>query len=145
MRWPWTKPQTAQNPAQNAITGNFNLTAQLGASGRTIQFAGYVYDGESLESVQARVDLFRSIIDREKTLAEIPELEARREQMLKGLEQAREVLTELETRKKNGDRLNSQELLNVQNMRVNITKVSQEIDKGTQAIADAKRKVGAAR
>ena len=133
-----------QNPAQQAITGNFNLTAQLGASGRTIQFAGYVYDGESLESVQARVDLFRSIIDREKTLAEIPELEAKREQMLKGLQQARDVLTELETRRKNGERLSSQELLNVNNMRTNIKKVSDEIEKGTQAIAEARKRVGAA-
>ena len=142
MRWPWTKSPAAPNPAQQAITGNFNLTAQLGASGRTIQFAGYVYDGESLESVQSRVDLFRSIIDREKALSEIPELEAKREQMVKGMEQAREILSDLEARRKNGEQLSSQERQNINNLRVNIKKVSEELDKGAAAIAETRKKAG---
>lgn len=145
MRWPWTKGPTPPNPAQQAITGNFNLTAQLGASGRTIQFAGYVYDGESQESVQGRIDIMRAIIDREKTLAEIPELEAKREQMLRGLEQAREIMHDLERRQKAGENLSSQERLNLRNMRTNVENVAKEIDKGTAAIAEAKKRAGVAR
>lgn len=134
------KPGEA-NPAQQGITGNFNLTATLGASGRTMQMSGYVYDGESQESVERRVAIFRSIMEKEKTLAEIPELEARREQMIKGLGQAREVLTELEAKQQSGN-ISSQERMNLKNMRVNIAKVNEEIEKGEEAIQEAKKKAG---
>jgi hypothetical protein len=61
--------------------------------------------------------------------------------MVKGMMQAREVLTELEDKQKSGEQLSSQERLNIKNMRVNIGKVNEEIDKGTAAIAEAKRMV----
>ena len=130
-------------PAPAAITGNFTLNAQLaGASGRSIAVAGYIYEGESQESLNARLDILQEVIERQKIRAEIPELEAKREQMVKGLDQAREILADLEERRKKGERLSSQELLNVQNIRVNIAKVSTEIDKGAAAIQEAKRKAG---
>ncbi len=135
------KPGTV-NPAQQAITGNFNLTAQLaGQSGRTMAIAGYIYDGESKESLNDRIDLLQEIIERQRSRAEIPELEAKREQMIKGLLQARDVLAELEEKQQSGN-ISSQERMNLKNMRVNIGKVSEEIDKGTEAIAEAKKKAG---
>ena len=138
------KPDTQQpdNPAQRAITGNFNLTAQLaGASGRSIAIAGYIYDGESKESLEARLDILQEVIERQRLRCEIPELEAKREQMIKGLSQAREIMAELEEKQKRGD-LSSQERLNLRNMRTNIGKVNEEIQKGEEAIAEAKKKAG---
>jgi hypothetical protein len=130
------------NPAQQAITGNFNLTAQLaGQSGRTMAIAGYIYDGESKESLNDRIDLLQEIIERQRARAEIPELEAKREQMIKGLQQARDVLAELEEKNQSGS-ISSQERMNLRNMRTNIGKVSEEIDKGTEAIKEAKLKAG---
>jgi hypothetical protein len=61
---------------------------------------GYLYDGESKESVEDRIDLLQEIIERQRIRSEIPELEAKREQMVKGMMQAREVLTELEDKQK---------------------------------------------
>lgn len=141
-RLKWLVTGAGSNPAASAITGNFNLTATLGQSGRTMQMAGYMYDGESQQSVERRVAIMRSIMEKEKTLAEIPELEARREQMVKGMEQALEILTDLEKRQSLGEVLSSQERMNIKNMRVNIGKAREEIDKGTDAIAEAKRKAG---
>lgn len=139
--WPFKKKRPA--PLQPLAQGNFTLQAALaGQSGRSIAVQAYIFDGESKESLDARIDLLQEVIERQRSRCEIPELEARREQMVKGLEQARDVLTELETRRNNGERLSSQELLNVQNMRVNIKKVSEEIDKGEEAILEAKRKAG---
>ena len=139
----WRKPGAPENPALGPITGNFTLTAQLaGSSGRSVSVAGYIYDAESAESLNARMDVIQEVIERQRTRCEIPELEAKREQMVKGLEQARDVLAEMEQRRKNGERLTSNELLSVQNMRVNIKKVSDEIDKGAVAIAEAKKKAG---
>lgn len=135
-------PPASTNTAQNAITGNFNLTAQLaGSSGRTIAIAGYIYDGESKESLNDRLDILQEIIERQRSRAEIPELEAKREQMVKGLAQARDVLAELEEKQKSGS-ISSQERMNLRNIRTNIEKVSEEIDKGSEAIAEAKKKAG---
>lgn len=135
-------PPASANTAQNAITGNFNLTAQLaGSSGRTIAIAGYIYDGESKESLNDRLDILQEIIERQRSRAEIPELEAKREQMVKGLAQARDVLAELEEKQASGN-ISSQERMNLKNMRVNIAKVNEEIEKGAEAIQEAKKKAG---
>lgn len=129
--------------ASQAITGQFSLTAQLaGNSGRTMGITGYIYDGESLESLNSRLDMLQEVIERQRVRAEIPELEAKREQMIKGMQQAREILSDFETRVKNGDSLSSQERMNMKNMRVNIAKVTEEIDKGAEAIQEAKKKAG---
>ena len=126
---------------ESLVTGNFNLTATLGASGRTMQMAGYLYYGEDQKSIEDRIAMMRSIMEKEQTLAEIPELEAKREQMIKGLNQAREVLAELEEKQQSGS-ISSQERMNLKNMRVNIGKVNEEIDKGDAAIQEKKQRVG---
>lgn len=140
--WFRRKAPKVANPAQGTITGNFNLTAQLaGSSGRSMQIAGYIYDHESVESLNARLDVLQEVIERQRARSEIPELEAKREQMVKGLAQAAEVLAELEAKQETGN-ISSQERMNLKNMRVNIAKVNEEIDKGAVAIAEAKKKAG---
>lgn len=149
--WRWfffglSQPATPGTPAIGGapnITGNFSLSAQLaGSSGRSVQFSGYTYADESKEQLDYRLDVLQEVIERQRTRSEIPELEAKREQMVKGLTQAREILTELEDRQKAGGQLSSQERMNVKNMRINIAKVSEEIDKGENAIREAKLKAG---
>lgn len=141
-----SQPPTPGTPAigsSSSITGNFNLTAQLaGSSGRSIQFAGYTYADESKEQLDYRLDVLQEVIERQRIRSEIPELEAKREQMIKGLQQAREILTELEDRQKAGGQLSSQERMNVKNMRINIAKVAEEIEKGDKAISEARAKAG---
>lgn len=142
MNWRFWK-RAAVNPAQQAITGQYVINAQLaGNSGRSMSFTGYIYDGESKESVEGRIDILQEVIERQRIRSEIPELEAKRDQMIKGMENARDVLTELEKRQKEGEKLSSQEMLNVRNMRTNIAKVNEEIEKGDKAIVEAKRKAG---
>lgn len=137
----WLQRLLGKNPSQGSITGTVTLTAALGdATGRSMNIQAYVYDGESKESVERRIDLFQDVIERQKLRCEIPVLEATVEQRVKGLEQAREVLAELEQRRKNGDRLSTQELMNVNNLRVNIKKQDEDIQKGIEKIAEAKRR-----
>lgn len=129
-------------PERIAI-GNFNLSAQLaGSSGKSMTVAGYIYSDDDEAALNARLDLYQNVIERQRIRSEIPELEAKREQMLKGMEQARDILTDLEKRQQNGERLSSQERMNIQNMSVNIAKVKDEIDKGEIAIREAKLKAG---
>lgn len=137
--WPFKTPVV---PADTRVAlGTFNLAAQL-PNQRNITVAGYIYSDDDKTALDERLDLYQECIERQRLRCEIPELEAKREQMVKGMEQAREVLADLETRQKAGDKLTSQDQMTIKNMRVNIGKVKEEIEKGTAAIADAKRKAG---
>ena len=143
MRWFKKSPVAQENPAQQAITGQFVIQAALaGSSGRSMNVTGYIYDGESIQSLNERLDALQEVIERQRKRSEIPELEAKREQMIKGMNQAREILEDLESRQKNGQSLTSQERMNLKNMQTNIAKVLEEIDKGDEAIQEAKRVAG---
>lgn len=134
--WPFKTP----DPGRLAI-GNFNLTATL-PNGRGIQVAGYVYSDDLPGEVDARLDLCQLAIERQMDRCEIPVLEATVDQRMKGIEQAHEVLNDLETRQKNGDKLTSMDQQNIRNMRVNIQKQMEDVEKGREEIALRKRKVG---
>lgn len=123
------------------VTGNFSIQATM-PNGKTINVSGYLYEGESVESVNNRVNLFHDIVDFQRTRSEIPELEARRDQGVVALNQMKDVLASLEAKQKNGGKLTSQEKLTIQNMGTNITRVTEDIEKGEKAIFDAKKKVG---
>lgn len=127
------------NPA--IIIGNYNLTAQL-PNGRSINVAGYLYEGEGLSSINDRLDLCQEAIERQRYRCEIPELEGKREAMVRALEQVKESLAELETRQQQGKKLTSQEQMNLRNAGINVKKIAEEIDKGSAAIAEAKLKAG---
>lgn len=141
MRWTFWRRSAPPITPQSVVTGNFNLTATLGSSGRTMQMAGYLYYGEDQKSIEDRIAMMRAIMEKEQTIAVIPELEAKREQMIKGMKQAREVLNELLEKQKTGS-LSSQERMNVKNMQVNIFTVDEEIKRGDEAIQEAKNKAG---
>lgn len=139
--WPFKKKTFA--PQGELAVGNFTLTAQLaGQSGRSMNVAGYIYLKDTEAELNARLDMYQQVIERQRIRCEIPELEAKRDQMQKGVLQAQDVLNELEHKRNNGERLSSQELLNVQNMRTNIKRAAEEIQKGEEAIREAKRKAG---
>lgn len=121
------------------VTGNFTINAQL-PMGKSITVSGYLYEGESVESVNNRVNLFHDIVDFQRTRAEIPELEAKKDQMVVQLGQMKDVLAELEVKKVN-NKLSSQDKQMLINMANSITKVTEEIAKGEKAIAEAKAKV----
>jgi hypothetical protein len=126
-----------------AIIGNFNLQAQLPNS-RSISIAGYIYDGEVLQSVNERLDMLQDAIERQKLRCEIPELEVAREQRVTALRQMKEHMEGIEAKERDGRKLTSQERMTLQNMSVNMKKVNEDIEKGDIAIADAKRKAGVA-
>ena len=137
--WPFKRPVVPED--SRIALGNFNLGAQL-PNQRNITVAGYIYSDDDKAALDQRLDLYQECIERQRLRCEIPELEAKREQMVKGMEQAREVLADLETRQQNGEKLTSQDQMTIKNMRVNIGKVREEIDKGTAAIVEARRKAG---
>ena len=138
----WLRPAAkAIDTVTAPVIGNYNLTAQL-PNGRSIAVAGYLYEGEGLASINDRLDLCQEAIERQRIRCEIPELAAKREQMIVAMGQMKEVLAELETKRTNGQQLSSQERVNLNNMQVNIKRVNADIGKGEVAISEAKRKAG---
>lgn len=135
--WPFrdTRPAT---PIQ---IGTFQLSAEL-PNKRGIGASVSVLQGEDLDSINRKLDLVQEAIERQRSRCEIPELEAAREQRIKGLEQAREVMAALEEKSQAGDALSSQEQMTLRNLGVNIKKAAEDIEKGDQAIIEAKRKAG---
>src|SRR5262249_1688073 len=136
LMWPFSDRTTL--PVQVATV---QLTAEL-PNKRGIGFTVSILKGEDLDSINAKLDLAQDAIERQRSRCEIPELEAKRDQMMKGLDEAREVLADLEGRRQKGEQLSSQERQNINNLRVNIQKVQEEIEKGAEAIQEAKRKAG---
>ena len=141
--WPAKKTHQQVVAPQREAIGNFSLTAQLaGASGRTMQVAGYIYTDDDETALNARLDLYQRVMERQRIRTEIPELEAKREMMVKNIEQAREVLSMLEDKRDKGDQLSSQERMQIGNMSQSIKKMLEEVDKGEAAIQEAKLKAG---
>lgn len=135
-----TKSKKPASQGASVIIGNFTLTAQL-PNGRSMNVAGYLYEGEGLASINERLDLCQEAIERQRTRCEIPELEARREQHVQALSSAQAVVAELELKSRSGQ-LSSQERMNLQNQKTSIKRINDEIEKGGVAIAEAKKKAG---
>lgn len=129
------------DPTKQPISGTVDLAAQL-PNGRSIRITTHVYFGESKESVDNRLDLLQETIERQRIRCEIPELEAKREQMIGGLKQLRQVLGDLKAKQDKGGKLNSSEKVAIDNHAKQIDRLQEEIDKGEIAIAEAKKKAG---
>lgn len=131
-----------QDTAQQAVLGNFQLSAQL-PDGKSFNVSGYLFSGESVESLNARLDLLHGVVDRQRTLAEIPELEKKMDAAVKRLVEYRgfcDALVHKQQTKKSS--LSSQEKQQLDMMDINIKKLTEDIEEGKRTIAEARAKVG---
>lgn len=137
--------------AQQAVLGNFQLTAQL-PDGKQFNVSGYLFSGESIESLNQRLDLLHGVVDRQRTLAEIPELEKKMDAAVKRLAEYRGFCDALVAKqqavkaKGSGPKvtLSSQEKQQLDVMDINIKKLLEDIEEGKRTIAEARAKVGIA-
>jgi hypothetical protein len=124
------------------VTGNYTIQAQLGKSGKSFTVSGYIYSHNDAASINKQVDLMHDVVDRQQTRAEIPILEATLEQRILQLSQVRDHLTGLNVKNEQAGKLSSAEKKNIQDLNGSISVLLKDIEKGEQAIADAKKKVG---
>lgn len=126
-----------------AITGQFTLTAQL-PDGRGVNIVGYLYDGESAESVDERIDLLQDAIERQRARCEIPVLEAQLRQFLESMEATRKVMAEFgreqELSKTKKLPQNKQQALD--NMIRGLPDLEKRIKEGQEKIAASKARFG---
>ena len=135
-------PAPAESPLHGvAVTGNFTIQATL-PQGKQVTFSGYLYEGESIESVNQRVDLLHDAIDRQRTRAEIPELEIVLENSIKRLDEIKQHYAVLLQKKAQGGKVSTQEKQVLDVMDINVKKHADDIEVGRGKIAAARAAVG---
>lgn len=123
---------------QTAVLGNFqiNLPAPNGAS---VSISGYVYEAESLESLNERMDTCREALLRQQAILEIPVLEKAIEAQVKMLEDHRKAYADLLERSKAKYKLTSQEQAQMTNLPVQIKQIEKYLEEGQAKIASVKK------
>jgi len=134
--------KTASTAGQDLVdgdltTGNFTIQAQM-PMGKTITVSGYIYARSTLADINKQVDLLHDVIDRQRTKAEIPELEIKRDQRVIQLSQIRDHLVVLSKKQDNGGKLSSAEKRQIDELNINIERIKEDITKGEKAIEDAR-------
>jgi glutamate mutase epsilon subunit len=123
---------------QTAVLGNFqiNLPAPNGAS---VSISGYVYEAESLESLNERMDTCREALLRQQAILEIPVLEKTIEAQARMLEDHRKAYADLLERSKAKYKLTSQEQAQMTNLPVQIKQIEKYLEEGQAKIASVKK------
>jgi chromosome segregation ATPase len=126
------------NPKDTAVLGNFqiNLPAPNGAS---VSISGYVYEAESLESLNDRMDTCREALLRQQAILELPELEKKIEMYATMLEQHQKAYAALLEKKRGKVKIASAEESQLTNLPTQIKQITSELEKGKAAIAKLKK------
>ena len=133
----WNNPET-----QRLAVGNFQLQSQLAnQSGQGLAISGYIYSDDDEKTLNARLDLYKRVIDRQQKISEIPLLEAKLSGMRDALAQNQQMLLDISEKTKRGDKVASQEKMNAKNLEVSIKHVLHQIELGEQAIEKLRKEV----
>lgn len=120
-----------------AVLGNFQINMP-GPNGASLSISGYVYGGESQESLTERMDLCREALADQQLKLEIPVLEERLTQLERTKEQVMSAYKDL-LEKQKAKKLASAEAPHLKNYPFQIKQIDEEIAKGKAKIAAVKK------
>lgn len=121
-------------------TGNFTLQTQL-TSATTLTMSGYIFSRNTLEDISKQVDLYANVIDRQRSIANIPNIEARLQQDIKALQQLVDSANNLKSKVDSGKKLATAEKAQWGNLDTTIKQYQEAIEKGHRDLAEAKAKL----
>jgi hypothetical protein len=121
-----------------AVLGNFQINLP-GPNGASLSISGYVYDSESQESLNERMDTCREALARQQAILEIPVLEENIKQLERQLEVTQKAYAELLEKKKANSKMSSQDQAAFGNYPQQIKFIQNELDKGHAKIAHVKK------
>ena len=116
------------------VAGSYTLTAQL-PNGKQLTLSGYILADDGVDDLNKRLDVAAQVVERQRLAAEVPELEAKLAQREDQLRQMTTIIEELSAKEK----LNSREGETLRTMRTNLKLVTDDIEKGKAAVAQAKK------
>lgn len=129
------------NFKQQAPTiGQFTLQATL-PHGKTANVSTYLLEGESEKSINDRLDVIHAILDRQRTYAEIPELELKLAAKMDELENINRHFSHAVAQRDSGVKLTAEKKTFLSHYETNVDYLVNEIKKGEKAISDAKAKL----
>jgi predicted RNase H-like nuclease (RuvC/YqgF family) len=120
--------------AQARVAGSYNFAAQL-PNGKSLTMSGYIIEGDTLADVNMKLDFTAQAIERQRLKAEVPELEAKLDNLKKTLVQIDTMIEDM----KGKERLSAQEKQNINTLTVNRKKVESDIADGMAAVERAKK------
>lgn len=141
--------------AAKAVVGTFQCQMQI-TQGRSITVTGHLYDSDSPEAVNRRIDVYQDALDRQYARCDIVNKEMQRKAMLGAIEQVKEQLEAFKARQDgrihsglSADaprplKLSSQEKLALQNGDQQIKTILGNIEKLDKDILEGRKKLGMA-
>jgi predicted nucleic acid-binding Zn-ribbon protein len=123
---------------ETAVLGNFQINLP-GPNGASLSISGYVYDAESAESLNTRMDVCREALARQQAILEIPVLEENIKQLERQLEVTQKAYAELLEKRKVNAKMSSQDQAAFSNYPQQIKFIQNELDKGKHKIESVKK------
>jgi chromosome segregation ATPase len=123
---------------QTAVLGNFQITLPA-PNGASVSVSGYVYESESLESLNERMDTCREALLRQQAILEIPVLKKEVEALERMLDDHRKAYADLLERSKAKARLTSQDEASMRNLPVQIKQIESKLKEGQGKIASVQK------
>lgn len=129
------------DPVAPTVTGSFNLQAQM-PHGKVFTVTGYLLAGDSLDTLNQRIDLLHDVVDRQRTRAEIPEIEAAVNQRIDALNGNRIHYALILKKQSEGKKLTTQEKQQLDVMDVNVKAHEDKIAEGRGKLAEMRAQLG---
>jgi len=123
---------------QTAVLGNFQITLPA-PNGASVSVSGYVYEGESKESLDERMDLVRESLVRQQLILEVPVLEKEIQAMEHMLSNHQKAYADLLEKTKAKHKLTSQDEAAQKNYPIQIKQITSKIEEGRMKIAEVKK------
>lgn len=123
---------------QTAVIGNFSITLPA-PNGASLQVSGYMYDGESKESLDDRMDVCREALVRQQEILELPVIKREVEVYEKMLADVQKAYADLLGKKAKNEKLSSQDAAAMQNYPVQIKQVEGKLSEALSKIASVKK------
>lgn len=121
-----------------AVLGNFQISLPA-PNGASVSISGYVYESESLDSLNERMDTCREALLRQQAILEVPVLQKEVEALERMLDDHRKAYADLLERSKAKARLTSQDEASMRNLPVQIKQIQSKLDEGKGKIASVKK------
>jgi len=116
------------------VAGSFTFQAQM-PNGKSLSFSGYILAGQTEAEANITLDMAAKVVERQRLIAEIPELEKKLEQVELGKTQVETIIEDLTSRE---GKLSSQDKQHLNTMRINLKNLIKQSEAGHEAIQAAK-------
>ncbi len=125
---------------QSLIAGSFNLQTQM-PNGRGLTMSGYVYQGESVEQINERLDVFTAVLERQRAIAELPEFQKKVRELEDAIKSAEDGYAKMEPTAKAG-KLRSDQKAAYEAFPTNITHYKMRLHEALNDLVRAQKAAG---